>query len=129
MPSLQLPRIDIDIDTVPLDDPQTLELYQRGETNGTFQFESAGMQKYLKDLKPDQFDDLIAMNALFRPGPLAYIPEFIDRKHGRKKITYDIPGMEEYLKDTYGITVYQGYIMAGRECEREGEREGGTISY
>ena len=103
--------IDIDIDTVPLDDPQTLELYQRGETNGTFQFESAGMQKYLKDLKPDQFDDLIAMNALFRPGPLAYIPEFIDRKHGRKKITYDIPGMEEYLKDTYGITVYQEQVM------------------
>jgi DNA polymerase-3 subunit alpha len=103
--------IDIAIDEVPLDDPQTLELYQRGETNGTFQFESAGMQKYLKDLKPDQFDDLIAMNALFRPGPLAYIPEFIDRKHGRKKITYDIPGMEEYLKDTYGITVYQEQVM------------------
>jgi DNA polymerase III alpha subunit len=97
--------IDIDIDTIPLDDPQTYELYQRGETNGTFQFESAGMQKYLRDLKPDKFDDLIAMNALYRPGPLEYIPDFIARKHGRQQVTYDLPDMEEYLKDTFGICV------------------------
>ena len=103
--------IKIDIDSIPLDDAQTLELYQRAETNGTFQFESVGMQKYLKDLSPDKFEDLIAMNALFRPGPLAYIPEFIDRKHGRKKILYDLPEMEEFLKDTYGITVYQEQVM------------------
>jgi DNA polymerase III subunit alpha len=94
-----------------LDDPQTFELYQRGETNGTFQFESVGMQKYLRDLKPDKFDDLIAMNALYRPGPLAYIPNFIDRKHGREPISYDLAEMEEYLKDTYGITVYQEQVM------------------
>ncbi len=104
-------QIEIDIDKIPLDDKLTLELYQRGETNGTFQFESAGMQKYLKDLKPDKFEDLIAMNALFRPGPLAYIPKFIDRKHGREKITYDVPEMEEFLSDTYGITVYQEQVM------------------
>lgn len=103
--------VKIDIDKIPLDDKKTLELYQRAETNATFQFESAGMQKYLKDLKPDKFEDLIAMNALFRPGPLAYIPEFIDRKHGRKRIVYDVPEMEEYLKDTYGITVYQEQVM------------------
>src|SRR4029078_9116301 len=103
--------IKIDIDTIPLDDKKTLELYQRGETNGTFQFESAGMQKYLRDLKPDKFDDLIAMNALFRPGPLEYIPNFINRKHGREKIAYDLPEMEEYLKNTYGITVYQEQVM------------------
>ncbi len=103
--------IDIDIDTIPLDDPATFELYQKGETNGTFQFESTGMQKYLRDLKPDKFDDLIAMNALYRPGPLAYIPNFIDRKHGREHISYDLPEMEEYLKDTYGITVYQEQVM------------------
>ncbi len=103
--------IKIDIDTIPLDDKKTLELFQRAETNATFQFESAGMQKYLKDLKPDKFEDLIAMNALFRPGPLAYIPEFIERKNGRKKIVYDLPEMEEYLKDTYGITVYQEQVM------------------
>lgn len=103
--------VKIDIDTIPLDDKKTLELYQRAETNGTFQFESVGMQKYLKDLKPDKFEDLIAMNALFRPGPLAYIPEFIDRKNGRKRIAYDLPEMEEYLKDTYGITVYQEQVM------------------
>lgn len=103
--------IDLDIDTIPLDDPKTFELYQRGDTIGTFQFESAGMQKYLRDLKPDKFDDLIAMNALYRPGPLAYIPNFIDRKHGREAITYDLPEMEEYLKDTYGITVYQEQVM------------------
>ena len=103
--------IEIDIDSIPLDDPKTFELYQKGETNGTFQFESTGMQKYLRDLKPDKFDDLIAMNALYRPGPLAYIPNFIDRKHGREKISYDLPEMEEYLKDTYGITVYQEQVM------------------
>ncbi len=103
--------IDIDIDAIPLDDLQTFELYQRGETNGTFQFESAGMQKYLRDLKPDQFNDLIAMNALYRPGPIAYIPNFIDRKHGREQISYDLPIMEEELKDTYGITVYQEQVM------------------
>jgi DNA polymerase-3 subunit alpha len=103
--------IKIDIDTIPLDDPKTYELYQRGETNGTFQFESAGMQKYLRDLKPDKFDDLIAMNALYRPGPLEYIPDFIARKHGRQQVTYDLPAMEEYLADTYGITVYQEQVM------------------
>jgi len=103
--------VDIDIDTIPLDDQQTFELYQRGETNATFQFESAGMQKYLRDLKPDKFNDLIAMNALYRPGPIAYIPNFIDRKHGRELISYDLEVMEEDLKDTYGITVYQEQVM------------------
>ncbi|MDP4248498.1 MAG: DNA polymerase III subunit alpha [Bacteroidota bacterium] len=101
----------IDIDKIPLDDKKTFELYQRGETIGTFQFESPGMQKYLRDLKPDKFDDLTAMNALYRPGPMAYIPAFIDRKHGREPIRYDLPIMEEYLKDTYGITVYQEQVM------------------
>ena len=103
--------IEIDIDTIPLDDKKTLELYQRGETNGTFQFESAGMQKYLKDLKPDKFEDLIAMNALYRPGPLEYIPNFVKRKNGLEKVTYDLPVMEEILKETYGITVYQEQVM------------------
>jgi DNA polymerase III subunit alpha len=103
--------IDIDIDAIPLDDQKTFELYQHGETNATFQFESAGMQKYLRDLKPDKFNDLIAMNALYRPGPMAYIPNFIDRKHGREAISYDLPVMEEELKDTYGITVYQEQVM------------------
>ncbi len=97
--------VTIDIDYIALDDRKTYELYQRGETNGTFQFESAGMQKYLRDLKPDKFDDLIAMNALYRPGPLEYIPDFIARKHGRQAVTYDVPDMEEYLKDTFGICV------------------------
>lgn len=97
--------VDISIDDIPLDDRKTYELYQRGETNGTFQFESAGMQKYLRDLKPDKFDDLIAMNALYRPGPLEYIPDFIARKHGRQTVVYDLPDMEEYLKDTFGICV------------------------
>ncbi len=97
--------LKIDIDQIPLDDAQTYELYQRGETNGTFQFESAGMQKYLRELKPDKFDDLIAMNALYRPGPLDYIPDFIARKHGRQAVTYDLPAMEEYLSDTFGICV------------------------
>ncbi|HMX40046.1 MAG TPA: DNA polymerase III subunit alpha, partial [Saprospiraceae bacterium] len=103
--------IQIDIDSIPLDDKKTYELYQRADTNGTFQFESTGMQKYLRDLKPDKFDDLIAMNALYRPGPLEYIPDFIARKHGRQQVTYDLPDMEEYLKDTFGICVYQEQIM------------------
>ncbi len=103
--------VEIDPDEIPLDDQPTLELYQRGETNGTFQFESAGMQKHLKALKPDKFADLIAMNALYRPGPLEYIPNFIARKHGREEIAYDLPEMEEYLAETYGITVYQEQVM------------------
>ena len=103
--------IEIDIDTIPLDDPATFDLYQKGETNGTFQFESPGMQKYLRELKPDKFDDLIAMNALYRPGPIEYIPNFIARKHGREAVSYDLADMEEYLKDTYGITVYQEQLM------------------
>ncbi len=97
--------VKINIDDIPLDDKKTYELYQKGETNGTFQFESAGMQKYLRDLKPDKFDDLIAMNALYRPGPLEYIPDFIARKHGRQAVTYDLADMEEYLKDTFGVCV------------------------
>jgi DNA polymerase-3 subunit alpha len=104
-------NITIEIDDIPLDDEKTFQLYQRGETNGTFQFESPGMQKYLRELRPDKFADLIAMNALYRPGPIAYIPNFIDRKHGREEITYDLPEMEEYLADTYGITVYQEQVM------------------
>jgi DNA polymerase III subunit alpha len=103
--------IEIDIDKIPLDDEKTFRLYQKGETIGTFQFESPGMQKYLRDLKPDKFEDLIAMNALYRPGPLEYIPNFINRKHGREEISYDLPAMEEYLKETYGITVYQEQVM------------------
>ena len=102
---------DIDIDGLPLDDEKTYKLYQHADTNGTFQFESGGMQKYLRDLKPDTFNDLIAMNALFRPGPMAYIPNYIERKHGREPIIYDLPEMEEILKDTYGITVYQEQVM------------------
>jgi DNA polymerase III subunit alpha len=104
-------NVSIDIDELPLDDKKTYELYQKGDTNATFQFESAGMQKHLKDLKPDRFDDLIAMNALYRPGPMEYIPNFIARKWGREKVTYDLPAMEEYLGDTYGICVYQEQIM------------------
>ncbi len=104
-------NVDIEIDNIPLDDEKTYQLYQRGDTLGTFQFESVGMQKYLKDLKPDKFEDLIAMNALFRPGPMDYIPKFIKRKHGLEEITYDTPEMEEYLSDTYGITVYQEQVM------------------
>ena len=103
--------IDIDIDTIPIDDPKTYELYSEGHTTGTFQFESAGMQKYLRELQPSTFEDLIAMNALYRPGPMDYIPDFIARKHGLKPIEYDIPIMEKYLKDTYGITVYQEQVM------------------
>ncbi len=103
--------ISIDIDNIPIDDSKTYELYSAGRTIGTFQFESAGMQKYLRDLQPSTFEDLIAMNALYRPGPMDYIPDFVDRKHGRKPIEYDIPIMETYLKDTYGITVYQEQVM------------------
>ncbi len=103
--------VEIDIDTIPLDDQKTYELYQRGDTIATFQFESPGMQKYLKELKPDQFADLIAMNALYRPGPMAYIPQYVDRKHGREEVTYDLPQMEEFLDETYGITVYQEQVM------------------
>lgn len=102
---------DINIDTIPLDDAKTYKLYQEGDTEGTFQFASAGMKKYLKELRPDNIEDLIAMNALYRPGPIAYIPEFIERKHGRKKIEYDLPEMEDTLKETYGITVYQEQVM------------------
>lgn len=102
---------DIAIDDIPLDDAKTFALYQRAETNGTFQFESAGMQKYLRELKADQFGDLIAMNALYRPGPLEYIPTFIKRKHGLEKIVYDLPEMEDLLKETYGVTVYQEQVM------------------
>ena len=103
--------IVLNIDEVPIDDPATYCLYSEGRTIGTFQFESAGMQKYLRELQPSTFEDLIAMNALYRPGPMDYIPDFIDRKHGRKPIEYDIPIMEKYLKDTYGITVYQEQVM------------------
>lgn len=103
--------VEIEIDEIPLNDEKTFQLYQKGDTIGTFQFESPGMQKYLRDLKPDKFDDLIAMNALYRPGPMSYIPNYVDRKHGREKISYDLPAMEEYLKETYGITVYQEQVM------------------
>ena len=101
----------VDIDNIPLDDPTTYALYCNGRTTGTFQFESAGMQKYLRELQPSKFEDLIAMNALYRPGPMDYIPSFIARKHGREEIVYDIPIMERYLQDTYGITVYQEQVM------------------
>ena len=101
----------IDLDTLPIDDELTYQLYQRGQTIGTFQFESPGMQKYLRELKPTVFEDLIAMNALYRPGPMDYIPSFIARKNGKEPIEYDIPCMEKYLKDTYGITVYQEQVM------------------
>jgi len=104
-------NVDIDPDAIPLDDSKTLALYQKGLTNGTFQFESPGMQKHLRALKPDKFADLIAMNALYRPGPLEYIPNFIARKHGKEAITYDLKGMEEFLAETYGITVYQEQVM------------------
>ncbi|MFT5677626.1 DNA polymerase III subunit alpha [Patiriisocius sp. Uisw_047] len=103
--------VDLDPDTFPLDDVKTYELFQRGETVGIFQYESAGMQKYMKELKPTVFGDLIAMNALYRPGPLEYIPSFIRRKNGEEDIEYDLPAMEEYLNETYGITVYQEQVM------------------
>ncbi len=102
---------EIDLDTIPIDDEETYRLYSEGRTIGTFQFESAGMQKYLRELHPTTFEDIIAMNALYRPGPMDYIPSFIARKNGKEKIEYDIPCMEKYLKDTYGITVYQEQVM------------------
>ena len=102
---------ELDLDTIPIDDELTFKLYQEGRTVGTFQFESAGMQKYLRELHPTVFEDLIAMNALYRPGPMDYIPSFIARKNGKEEIKYDIPCMEKYLKDTYGITVYQEQVM------------------
>ena len=103
--------VEIDIDNIPLDDAKTYEVFQKGETNSIFQFESDGMKKHLKDLKPDQFGDLIAMNALYRPGPIAYIPNYIRRKHKYEPVEFDLPEMEEYLGDTYGITVYQEQVM------------------
>lgn len=104
-------NIDLDPDEFPLDDEKTYALFQKGETVGIFQYESAGMQKHMKDLKPTVFADLIAMNALYRPGPMEYIPSFVKRKHGEEQIEYDLPVMEEYLKETYGITVYQEQVM------------------
>ena len=104
-------NLDIDPDEIPLEDPKTYELFQRGDTVGIFQYESPGMQKYMRELAPTEFEDLIAMNALYRPGPLEYIPNFIARKHGREPITYDLPEMKEYLETTYGITVYQEQVM------------------
>ncbi|MBM78610.1 MAG: DNA polymerase III subunit alpha [Crocinitomicaceae bacterium] len=101
----------LDIESIPLDDEKTYELFQRGETVGIFQYESPGMQKHLKSLRPTAFSDLIAMNALYRPGPIEYIPSFIKRKHGNEEISYDLPEMEEYLQETYGITVYQEQVM------------------
>jgi len=103
--------IELDPESFPLDDKKTYELFQRGETVGVFQYESPGMQKHLRDLKPTVFEDLIAMNALYRPGPMEYIPSFVRRKHGEEEIEYDLPAMEEYLKETYGITVYQEQVM------------------
>jgi DNA polymerase III subunit alpha len=103
--------VEIVVDEIPLDDVKTYQLFQRGDTAGTFQFESVGMQKYLRQLKPDKFEDLIAMNALYRPGPMEYIPAFINRKHGREPIKYDLAEMEEFLAETYGITVYQEQVM------------------
>ena len=103
--------VELDIETLPFDDAMTYELFSQGKTTGIFQFESDGMKKYLRELKPNKIEDLIAMNALYRPGPMDYIPSFIARKHGREKITYDIPVMEKYLMDTYGITVYQEQVM------------------
>lgn len=102
---------DIDIDTIPIDDDATYRLFAEGKTIGTFQFESSGMRQYLRELKPTTFEDIIAMNALYRPGPMDYIPSFIARKNGKEAITYDLPCMEKYLKDTYGITVYQEQVM------------------
>ena len=103
--------IKIDINAIPIDDQKTYQLYSEGKTTGTFQFESQGMQKYLRDLQPTKFEDLIAMNALYRPGPMQYIPSFINRKHGRETISYDLPIMENRLKETYGVTVYQEQVM------------------
>ena len=104
-------NINLNPDDFPLDDEPTYSLFQRGETVGIFQYESVGMQRYLRELKPNKFEDLIAMNALYRPGPLEYIPSFIRRKHGEEKIQYDLPEMQQHLKQTYGITVYQEQVM------------------
>lgn len=103
--------ITIDLDTLALDDPRTYELFSNAETTGVFQFESIGMKRYLRELKPNQFGDLVAMNALYRPGPMEYIPQFIKRKHGRETLKYELPAMEKYLHETYGITVYQEQVM------------------
>ena len=103
--------VDLDPENFPLDDEKTYELFQRGDTVGIFQYESPGMQKHMQSLKPTVFEDLIAMNALYRPGPMEYIPSFVRRKHGEEEIEYDLPAMEEYLKETYGITVYQEQVM------------------
>jgi len=103
--------IEIDIDKIPWDDEKTYELFSHGETTAIFQFESDGMKKHLRDLKPNRFEDLVAMNALYRPGPMKYIPDYIDRKHGRQKVDYDLPMMEKYLSETYGITVFQEQVM------------------
>ncbi len=102
---------NIDIDKIPLDDSKTFEIFQRGETTGIFQFSSDGMKSHLQNLLPDKFDDLIAMNALYRPGPMEYIPDYVKRKHGKEEVQYDLPEMEEYLSSTYGITVYQEQVM------------------
>ena len=107
----KLYNIDIDIDSLPLDDLKTFEIFQDAATTGIFQFSSEGMKSHLKQLKPDKFDDLIAMNALYRPGPMEYIPNYIKRKHGKEEIVYDLPEMEDYLSSTYGITVYQEQVM------------------
>jgi DNA polymerase III subunit alpha len=103
--------VTIVIDDISLEDDKTYQLYRQADTNATFQFESPGMQKYLRELKPDKFGDLVAMNALYRPGPMAYIPNFIARKNGKQEVTYDLPEMQEYLEETYGITVYQEQVM------------------
>ena len=103
--------IEIDIDKIPFDDEKTFDLFSHGETTAIFQFESDGMKKHLRDLKPNRFEDLVAMNALYRPGPMEYIPDYIARKHGRQKVDYDVPMMEKYLSDTYGITVFQEQVM------------------
>ena len=104
-------KLEIDIDAIPGDDEKTFQLFSHGDTTAIFQFESPGMKKHLRNLKPNRFEDLVAMNALYRPGPMEYIPDYIDRKHGRKKVEYDHPMMEKYLKDTYGITVFQEQVM------------------
>src|SRR6056297_4017686 len=103
--------VEIDIDDIPWSDEKTFELFSHGETTAIFQFESDGMKKHLRELKPNRFEDLVAMNALYRPGPMEYIPSYIKRKHGQEKIEYDLPEMEEFLQDTYGITVYQEQVM------------------
>src|SRR5690554_6565092 len=103
--------VEIDPEAIPIDDVKTYELFQRGETVGVFQYESPGMQKYMRELKPTVFADLIAMNALYRPGPLEYIPSFIRRKNGQEPITYDLDACQEYLEETYGITSYQEQVI------------------